>query len=120
MIGAYGRAAAACAVFGAVYERFSHGVYSRFMIGAFAVPLLLGALPFFLLRKAGKPFPGALPADLIHAGAAALTVGSITRGVLDIYGTTNSLVLVYWLAGGALTSAGWVLTALRARRKSKA
>ena len=33
------------AAFGAVYEHFSFGVYSNYMVYGFAVPLLLGALP---------------------------------------------------------------------------
>jgi hypothetical protein len=109
--GAYLLAALGCAIFGEVYELFSHEVWSCFMIGAFVLPLLLGALPFFLLRKSGKPFPGRA-ADLIHAGVAALTVGSLVQGVLEIYGTTNPLTAVYWIAGAALTAAGW-LTALK-------
>ena len=98
-----------CILFGAVYELFSHGVWSCFMICAFAFPLLLGAIPFSLLRKRGKPFPGKA-ADLVHAGVAALTVGSILQGVLEIYGTSNPLTAVYWAAGGVLVSVGWLLT----------
>ena len=109
VIGAYLMATVFCALFGAVYELFSHEVWSCFMICAFAFPLLLGAIPFFLLRKRGKPFPGKA-ADLVHAGVAALTVGSILQGVLEIYGTSNPLTAVYWAAGGVLVSVGWLLT----------
>ena len=98
-----------CAVFGAVYELFSHKVYSHFMICAFVFPLLLGVIPFSLLQKRGKPFP-AKAAELVHAGVAALTVGSVLQGVLEIYGTSNPLTAVYWTAGGVLVSAGWLLT----------
>ena len=97
-----------CAFFGAVYELFSHEVYSCFMIYAFVFPLLLGAIPFFLMQKHGKLFPGKA-ADLIHAGVAALTVGSILQGVLEIYGTSNPLTISYWFAGGTLTATGWLL-----------
>lgn len=109
VIGAYLMATVFCALFGAVYELFSHEVWSCFMICAFAFPLLLGAIPFSLLRKRGKPFPGKA-ADLVHAGVAALTVGSILQGVLEIYGTSNPLTAVYWAAGGVLVSVGWLLT----------
>ena len=109
VIKAYLLATVGCALFGAVYELFSHEVWSCFMIFAFALPLLLGALPFFLLRKRGKPFPGKA-AELVHAGVAALTAGSILQGVLEIYGTSNPLTAVYWTAGGVLVSAGWLLT----------
>ena len=112
VIKAYLMATAASAIFGAVYELFSHQVYSRFMIYAFAFPLLLGAIPFFLLRKRGKPFPGKA-AELVHAGVAALTVCSILQGVLEIYGTSNPLTIAYWAVGGALTAAGWLLTFIK-------
>ncbi len=112
VVKAYLLATVGCAVFGAVYELFSHQVWSRFMICAFAFPLFLGAIPFFLLRKRGKPFPGKA-AELVHAGVAALTVGSILQGVLEIYGTSNPLTIVYWAAGGALTAAGWLLTFIK-------
>lgn len=35
-----------CILFGAVYELFSHEVYSYFMLYAFVIPLGGGALPF--------------------------------------------------------------------------
>ena len=107
-VGAWLLAAVYCAAFGAIYECFSHGVYSPFMIGAFVFPLLLGALPFQLLRKRRKPFPGKLAENLICAGVATLSVGSTVQGILQIYGTTNPLVTGYWIAGGLLTAIGWL------------
>lgn len=93
------------ALFGAIYEKFSHEVYSYHMIYAFAVPLLLGVLPdaVLLLRKrhVGR---GAL--CLWNYGIAMLSVGSVFQGALEIYGTTNSLSIVYPIAGGALLLAG--------------
>ena len=66
-----------CAFFGAVYEWFSHGVFSYYMIYAFAVPLLFH-----------------------HFGICTLTVGCICRGILEIYGTTNHLDRWYFIFGG--------------------
>ena len=97
-----------CAVFGAVYEAFSHGVYSYGMIYAFAFPLVLGVLPFMLLTMLRMPCPNRLARGVYHAGIATLTVGSIVSGVLEIYGTTNPLTLVYWIAGGILVATGIV------------
>ena len=101
------------ALFGAVYELFSHGVYSYCMIYAFAFPMLLGVLPFFGMWKRRKAFPGLLAAQLIHAGIAALCIGSIVQGIIEIYGTENVLINVYWIVGGMLTAAGWLLAVLR-------
>ena len=101
------------ALFGAVYELFSHGVYSYYMIYAFAFPLLLGVLPFFEMWKSGRALPDGIAAQLIHAGIAALCVGSIVQGIIEIYGTENVLISMYWIVGGMLTAAGWLLAVLR-------
>ena len=88
-----------CVLFGAVYEVFSYEVYSFFMIYAFVFPLLLGVLPFLLIRLRGARTPNVLCRNLYHAGVATLTVGSIIAGVVEIYGTTNALILLYWMVG---------------------
>ena len=96
-----------CVLFGAVYELYSHEVYSFYMIYAFAFPLAGGTLPFCILNLLQvKKYPNALARNLFHSGIAALTVGSIIRGVLDIYGTTNALSSYYWLVGTTLLIAG--------------
>ena len=95
------------AFFGAVYEYFSFGVYSYFMIYAFAVPMVFGVLPFLLLamKKRSVILP-LLSRRLWHLGTAILTVGCIVKGVLDIYGTESSLLPVYWVAGILSLAAG--------------
>ena len=103
-----------CALFGAVYELFSHAVYSFYMIYAFGFPLVGGALPYgilsaFHLSKSSS----ALARNLYHSGIVTLTVGSIVRGVLDIYGTTNSLSRYYWFVGIFAVVAGVVIGSIR-------
>lgn len=93
------------AIFGGIYELFSHGVYSGWMIFAFAVPLLLGALLYALLLHFGKA-PGRVFLNLWNAGVACLSVDSVFQGVLAIYGTTNALIVVYPIAGGILMLLG--------------
>ena len=87
-------------VFSIVYEIFSHGVISYYMIFAFLFPLLLGAGPFFLFGLSMiNYYPPRLSYDLYHSGVASLTVGSIMCGVLDIYGTTSNLLKYYFIVG---------------------
>ena len=162
-------AALVCAVFGGIYEMFSHQVYSAYMIGAFAIPLLLGAVPAYGIVKwirhqtcdmmdkdmmtaqpaekywlwevvssdstpaqekdmssAGIPYgvtdedsgwdgfclPGRICRNAWFSGIAALTVGCIFRGILEIYGTTNRLITVYPVAAAALmcvAAAAWII-----------
>jgi hypothetical protein len=96
-----------CVFFGLEYERFSHGVYSNYMIYMFLFPLLGGAAPFGVLWLIKKlSFPGRVSFNLYNAGIAALTVGSCMQGVLQIYGTSSDLTLVYWITGIFLTACG--------------
>ena len=53
----------------------------------------------------GVFFPGRFTRHAWNSGLAALTVGSIFKGVLDIYGTTNKLIAVYPAAAAVLISA---------------
>lgn len=89
-----------CASFGAVYESFSHGVYSYYMLYAFMIPLLGGTLPFSYVLYFRSKIPRPMARRFHHFGISALTVGCIFCGVLEIYGTTNCLVIVYFTVGG--------------------
>ena len=107
------------AFFGAVYEYFSFGVYSAFMLYAFAVPLVFGVLPFLLLGMRIQP-PGIPPlaGRCWHTGTAALTIGCLVKGVLDIYGTESPLIPVYWAAGGVSLLAGILIRAAAGKRQT--
>jgi hypothetical protein len=109
-----------CALFGAVYELFGHGVYSYGMLYAFAFPLVLGVTPLLLFTMLRLPYPNRFARGVYHAGIATLTVGSLVTGALEIYGTTNPLTLVYWIVGAALAAIGaaaYLVSTLRNRNR---
>ena len=116
----YGVATVICALFGAIYEAFSHGVMSFRMIYAFALPLLFGVVPFILIAVfAPNLYPGRVARNLYHAAVATLTVGCVFGGVVEIYGTTSPMTYVYLAAGLALVAAaGVVFAAETVRRKN--
>ena len=94
-------------LFGAVYEYFSFGVYSYYMLYAFGFPLVGGVLPALLLSLQEKRIcVGAWAAWLYRCGIVTLSVGSVMHGVLEIYGTGNDLLGLYWYAGVGLTLLG--------------
>ena len=115
----YLTAAILTAAAGAVYELFSHGVYSYFMIYAFMVPLAGGVLPSLLaLRAAGgrrdvSAEGGTLSSGLQFAAIITLTAGSFMKGILDIYGTTNRLMAVYTVLGLMLLTASVIAYIVR-------
>ena len=116
--GRYLLASAVCMAIGVTYEYFSHDVWSVYMLFAFAVPLLAGALPAFTawLLKLPEPAPSA---EAVYAcGMITLTVGSFLQGVLEIYGTTNPLIAVFPAAGALLAAAG-IVTYFLCRKKAE-
>lgn len=86
------------AVFGAIYEKFSHEVYSYYMIYAFMIPLCLGSFAYLLASKRAKKEPRNITISAWNAVVVTLTIGSIFQGILEIYGTTNRLVWFYPVA----------------------
>lgn len=109
-------------IFSVIYEYFSHGVYSGFMICAAFIPLVGVVLPYTIwLRRAARRAARkdqedyrnytdrdeqetlAGVADSIYRSAVStFLLGSIFMGILEIYGTTNRLSKVYWIVGGVL------------------
>ena len=104
-------------IFGAIYEHFSFGVTSNYMVYAFVFPLAGGAIPALALSLSRRRlFPGWLPLSVFHSAIATWTVGSLLQGALAIYGTTNRLIGVYWTVGAALFAASWILYCWGAKR----
>lgn len=98
----YLAAAIVVAVASAVYGMFSHGVHSPFMTYAFLVPLVFGAIPHIAAAQNNADMRGLreimndpVAGDVQLAVVATLTIGSLLKGALDIYGTTNRLLIGY-------------------------
>ena len=106
------------ALFGAVYEIFSHEVYSYYMIYAFAVPLVLGVLPnlICLVRNVRNIHP--LSVWFWNAGVITLTVGALFHGALEIFGTINKLAIVYQIASSFFFLVSIILKFLSGKGKN--
>ena len=91
------------ALFGAIYETASFGVYSWFMLYAWAVPMVLGAVPALMAATTSKTVKIHRSAVRFwNAGIATLTVGSLFTGVVQIYGTQSGWSWAYGIAGSVL------------------
>ena len=89
-----------CGIFAFIYEIFSHNVYSNNMIFAFLIPLIMGTIMFYLIYITNwNKYIDYFSYNLYNASIATFTIGSIIKGVLEIYGTTNSLSNTYFVVG---------------------
>ena len=102
-----------CAIFGAVYEWFSHEVYAYSMLYAFMIPLIGGALPTLLLIRAQKTPPVQLESEIYRCGIITITVGTLVRGVLIIYGTSSPLCSIYPIVGLTFCALGVIIYGIR-------
>ena len=118
-------------VFAKIYGIFSHGVSSAFISYAFLLPLSLIFFPKLLNLCTGnrlwngsldteeeegkKLFLSSLASFLWKSGVAVLTVGSLYKGVLDIYGTSGSFEWIYLVVGIVALAAGGI-SALLAKK----
>ena len=84
-------------LFGVIYEVFSHQVYLPFMYLAFLVPLAGLIIKLIIIKK--EIMPSKISNNLLNASILTITLGSIIKGFLDIYGTTNSLISIYLILG---------------------
>ena len=94
-------AALFCGVFGMIYELFSHEVYSYWMIYSFMFPLAAGLALVIMALSCRRP-PARRFLNTFNAASATLTLGSISAGVVAIYGSTNVLVKIYPVIGGLM------------------
>lgn len=95
-----------CILFSIIYEYFSHGVYSLAMIFMFVYPLLLGSIPCYVLAKKRLCMPNRFYQD----GIVILTLGSLIQGILEIYGTSSTYVLIFQIIGIVCLLLGGFLT----------
>ena len=91
-----------CIVFSIVYEYFSHGVYSPFMIGLCLFPLILGVVPMILRRRVGLKPASLMNRTIRMWGIITLTVASCLTGVFAIYGTVSAFTIYFWIMGALL------------------
>lgn len=82
--------------FGAIYEHFGHGVYSNYMIYAFIFPLMLCLLPYVIMLVKNVKLKK-ITARWWNLTVLTITLCSVIKGILQIYGTTNKLIYVYCL-----------------------
>ena len=85
------------ALFGCVYEQFSHNVHTFYMWFAWIWVLGFGFVPYLLLYLLPiKQMPGYLTECVYNFGVAMITFRSIYKGVIIIYNTTgDDMIMAY-------------------------
>ena len=98
------------ALFGFVYEQFSHNVHTFYMWFAWIWVLGFGFIPYLLFYLLPiKRVPGLVSENVYNFGVAMITFRSIYKGVIIIYNTTGddmimayTIISIVSLVGGAL------------------
>jgi len=109
-----------CGLFSAVYEYFSFGVFSNYMIFLYMIPLLTGVLPYAAVGLIKiLPCPSQTSQKVYNCGVATLALGCCIKGVLEIYGTSSIYIKFYWIAGIAAMAAGFILFLVNAFHNAK-
>ena len=88
-------------IFGIIYEQYSHEVYSKYMMYAFLIPFI--GLIISYIFKVFKINISKISFDLLDMTIMTFTIGSIIKGVLEIYGTSSKYINCYLYAGIVLT-----------------
>lgn len=96
-----------------IYALFGHGVRSAFMSCMFLVPLLGGAVVYYLIGflafDAARAPLWRLASNLYNSGLAALAAGCMLQGILEIAGTASPYVPLFFWAGGGMAFIGLML-----------
>lgn len=100
-----------CLVFGIIYEMFSHNVYSPYMYLAFIIPLIGLLISFILYIFKIKIYK--LSNKFFNYSLITLTVGSLVKGALDIYGTTNKLINIYLITSIVFLFLSLIVTVIK-------
>lgn len=87
-------------IFGAIYEHFSFGVYSGYMIYAF-VPMLVETA-FLMVMYEKKRFIGSTAKMFLRCASITASIGCAATGIVEIYGTENRMLKYYAIAAGIL------------------
>ena len=103
-------------LFGVVYEHFSFGVYSEFMIYAF-VPMLQETA-FLMLMYEKKNNISSTAKNLLRCASVTASVGCVATGIVAIYGTENRLLKIYAIAAAVLYAAA-VLCGVKSMTKDR-
>lgn len=108
-----------CLIFSFIYGRYGHGVYSNFMTFTCAYPLIGGAAAYLLVGCISRAkAPERFAANVYNSGIAALTVGSMLRGIFDIAGTSSPYQPVFVALGTLMVLVG-VIRYIEAQFKNK-
>lgn len=111
-----------CVVINYVYSFFGHGVSSDSMTYMFLYPLIGGVAVFGLCAMFNIKAKSRIAYNLYNSGIAALTVGSMLKGVFDIAGTSSGYLAIYTFGGGALCLigiVGFAFSAFKSNTKSR-
>ena len=98
-----------CIIFSLIYASQSHSVHSNYMTFMFLYPLVGGTIIYLMIGAISKArLPERFVVNIYNSGIAALTVGSMLRGILDIAGTSSPYQPTFVIVGMLMVFVGAV------------
>ncbi len=105
-------------IFGLIYEAHSHGAYSNYMVFSFTIPLIFGSILYFIIYKSNiYKHLSELGMNIYNTSILSLTLGSVMKGFLEIYGTTNKLIIIYPILSLGLIIISLIIIIISIKRK---
>lgn len=111
-----------CAAFCFVYEYNSHGVHSYYIEYASVGPVLASVAWLVLGTTKKNVYISRLFEFLLNAACITLALGGIVKGIIELYGTNNSKLWLYYVACVVLASLSvieFLVSNFRARRQRR-
>lgn len=105
-------------IFQLIYHQYSHGIISNKLQYVWLYPLIL-LIVCLILDFLIDVWNHRLALNLINSGIAALVVGSMLTGVLDIAGSDSPFLFIYNYVGFGLVIIGFLLLFIRLPQKTK-
>lgn len=105
-------------IFQLIYHQYSHGIISNELQYVWVYPLIL-LIVCLVLDFLIDVWNHRLALNLINSGIAALVMGNILTGILDIAGSDSPFLFIYNYVGFGLVIIGFLLLFIRVPQKTK-
>lgn len=107
-----------CVIFAGIYEMFSFGEYSAYMLNMYLVPLLGGTVLYLLIYKLkGEEVLSRFAFNVWNTGIAVMTSWCMVKGIVEISGRSFEYDMLYCTFGGIMLIIGFMAQCIAIQRR---